>query len=97
MATQIIRQPNGLYCLFSSIVDNITHYDLSEEDIVDILTLEQRELIKQQVSFHIKSLEEGGQPKRQFTLTLDQALEQVKAVHGEEQFTELKNLFKLQQ
>ena len=37
MGAFIARQPNGLLCRFSTIVDTITHYNMSEEDyIVDV-------------------------------------------------------------
>lgn len=32
----IAKQPNGLYCRYSSVVDNITHHNMTEEDYIEI-------------------------------------------------------------
>lgn len=37
MAGFIAKQPNGLYCRYSSIVDNITHYNMTEEDYIELI------------------------------------------------------------
>ena len=35
MGSFIARQPNGLLCRWSSIVDNITHYNMTEDDYIE--------------------------------------------------------------
>lgn len=35
MGAFIARQPNGLLCRWSSVVDNITHYNMSDEDYIE--------------------------------------------------------------
>ena len=37
MAGFIAKQPNGLYCRFSTIVDTVTHSDMTEEDYVNVI------------------------------------------------------------
>lgn len=37
MGVMYSKQPNGLYCRFSSIVDTITHYNLNEHDLAEML------------------------------------------------------------
>lgn len=32
MGAFIAKQPNGLYCRYGEIVDNITHHNMTEED-----------------------------------------------------------------
>lgn len=39
MGSFICKQPNGLYCRFSSVVDCPTHWNMTEEDYIN-LTLE---------------------------------------------------------
>ena len=39
MAGFISLQPNGLYCRFSTVVDTVTHWDMTEEDYVRILMM----------------------------------------------------------
>lgn len=34
MGAFIARQPNGLLCCFSTIVDTVTHYNMTEEDYI---------------------------------------------------------------
>lgn len=36
MAGFISRQPNGLLCRFSSVVDTITHYNMTEEEYIEM-------------------------------------------------------------
>lgn len=36
MPAYIAKQPNGLYCRFSSVVDTVTHTNLTEKDVVDL-------------------------------------------------------------
>lgn len=38
MGAFIARQPNGLLCRFSSIVDTVTHYNFTEEDYLNNYT-----------------------------------------------------------
>lgn len=35
MGAFIARQPNGLLCRFSTVVDTVTHYNMSEEDYIN--------------------------------------------------------------
>ena len=37
MAGFIVKQPNGLYCRFSTIVDTVTHSDMTEKDYVNVI------------------------------------------------------------
>ena len=37
MAGFIAKQPNGLYCRFSSIVDTVTHWDMTFDDYVVVI------------------------------------------------------------
>ena len=35
MPAFICKQPNGKYCRFSTIVDTITHYNMTEDEYID--------------------------------------------------------------
>lgn len=37
MAGFIAKQPNGLYCRFSSVVDTVTHWDMTFDDYVKVI------------------------------------------------------------
>lgn len=43
MGAFIARQPNGLLCRWSSVVDNLTHYNMTEEDYVEYCAERARE------------------------------------------------------
>jgi hypothetical protein len=36
MGSFISKQPNGLYCRFSTVVDCITHYNLTKDDYIEM-------------------------------------------------------------
>lgn len=38
MAGMIAKQPNGLYCRYSGVVDTITHYNFTEEEYLNNAT-----------------------------------------------------------
>ena len=43
----IAKQPNGLYCRYSSIVDNITHHNMTEEDYIELCVERAKEQAKE--------------------------------------------------
>ena len=55
MGAFIAKQPNGLYCRYSSIVDNITHYNMTEDDYIELVVSrareEAREILEHAVPF----------------------------------------------
>lgn len=46
MGSFIARQPNGKLCRFSSIVDTITHYNMSDEEYIELCAEMAREEAK---------------------------------------------------
>lgn len=83
MGQQIIKQPNGKYCIFSSIVDNIVMYDMTAEEIIEVWTNEAREKIVKEVNNIIKQIENGDKPYFQFTKNYNDVIEIIKTIHGE--------------
>lgn len=47
MGAFIAKQPNGLYCRYSSIVDNITHHNMTEEDYIELCVERAKEEAKE--------------------------------------------------
>lgn len=43
MGSFIARQPNGLLCRFSTVVDCVTHYNMTEEDYIELRADQARE------------------------------------------------------
>lgn len=47
MGAFIAKQPNGLYCRYSSIVDNITHHNMTEEVYIELCVERAKEQAKE--------------------------------------------------
>jgi len=60
MSREIVKQPNGLYCIFSSIVDDVIVYDATPEELIKFRIEEETETIKKYITETIKSLNEGN-------------------------------------
>jgi Asp-tRNA(Asn)/Glu-tRNA(Gln) amidotransferase B subunit len=82
MAGQIIKQPNGKFLIFSSIVDSVTFYDMTEEEIVQERLKEAETKIRDEVKRVVDQLNKGEKPYYQFTKTYSQMLNWIKEVHG---------------
>ena len=43
MGSFICRQPNGLLCRFSTVVDTVTHYNMTDEEYIQMKMEQARE------------------------------------------------------
>ena len=82
MGRQIIKQPNGLYAQWSSIVDDFVMIDATPQDIIDDWVNHEKEQIEKHVYETIEKLEKGDKPYYQFTKTFEQAIEEIRERHG---------------
>lgn len=82
MGKQIIKQPNGQYCIFSSVVDNVTMYNLTKDEIIEEWVNEAKNDIVERVNGIVSKLENNEQPYFQFTKSFDEMLETIKEIHG---------------
>ena len=57
MAGFICRQPNGKLCRFSTIVDCITHYNMTDEEYIEMKAEEAREEARDVIKYHLKPYE----------------------------------------
>lgn len=92
MGSQIIKQPNGLYCVFSSVEDNVTHYNLGKQDIIDLWIEEKKKEIEDSVNNVINELESGNKPYYQFTKTYDEMIDLISEIHGENEAKEVDSI-----
>lgn len=53
MGSFIARQPNGLLCRFSSVVDTITDYNMTDEEYIEMCAEKAREKAKEVLKYHI--------------------------------------------
>lgn len=56
MSAFIVKQPNGLYCRFSTIVDCPTHINMTREDYINYYM----EQAKEEAMENLKRIEEGN-------------------------------------
>lgn len=57
MGAFISRQPNGLLCRFSSVVDCITHYNLTEEEYIEMCAERAREEARETIEQYLEPFE----------------------------------------
>lgn len=58
MGAFISKQPNGLYCRFSTVVDRPTHWNMTEEDYIEICAEKAREDARETLKNHLRPFEE---------------------------------------
>lgn len=75
MGSQIIKQPNGLYAVFSSVVDAFVIYDATIEELIDDAVADYRKDTQVSLRRIAAELERGGKPYHQFTMTFDEAVQ----------------------
>ncbi len=92
MGQQIVKQPNGLYAIWSSVVDSFVSVDNTPAEIVEAMIAGERERIQTRVDNIIALLDKGGSPYHQFTQTFDECLSTMRELHGEESVTEVLKL-----
>jgi hypothetical protein len=90
MARQIIKQPNGKYCIFSTVVDDVVATNMSEYEVIEEYAEEARADIEAKVKGILLALDMGKQPYHQFTKTFDEMQETIEQVHGPERSQEVK-------
>lgn len=57
MATFIAKQPNGLYCRFSSVVDCPTDWNMTEEDYIELCKERAEEEAKNVLKYYLRPFE----------------------------------------
>ena len=57
MGSFICRQPNGLLCRFSTVVDTVTHYNMTDEEYIQMKVANAREEAEDVIKNHLKPFE----------------------------------------
>jgi hypothetical protein len=85
MANRIIKQPDGNYAVYCTVVDDFTLINAPEQDIVDFYLESMERDVRWDVGKTICMLENGDKPYYQFTESFEEALENIERVHGKKQ------------
>lgn len=54
MGAFICKQPNGLYCRFSTVVDTVTDYNMTEDDYIELCVERAKEEAKDVLKNYIR-------------------------------------------
>ncbi len=81
MARQIIKQPDGRYAIFSSVVDDFILLNATPQDIIDDYVVDCRTLIADKVAEVVAALDRGEKPYYDLTKTFDEAVRIVRSEH----------------
>lgn len=57
MGSFIARQPNGLLCRFSTVVDRVTHYNMTEEAYIELKAAQARRAALFEIEHYVKPFE----------------------------------------
>jgi hypothetical protein len=82
MADQIIKQPNGKFCVFSTVVDDIVIEDAAGHELVEYYAHKAAEREAEAVNKILFALDRGEKPYYQFTMTYEEALAKKEFRHG---------------
>ena len=82
MSHQIIKQPNGKYAIWSTIIDDFIYIDLTSEQWIKIQQEEVAKNIKINTMKIINKLKKGEKPYYQFTITYEEAIKKRNSIHS---------------
>lgn len=85
MGQQIIKQPNGLYCIYNTIASGITYTDMTPADILKVWLEEAQQNLTLKLKGLVKKLEAGTAAYHQFTMTWEEALVNTAEAYGDEE------------
>ena len=86
---QIIKQPNGKYCIFSKVTNNITHYNLDKNVIIDIFVKEYEVHITNSIN---KTIDRINNTNNKNDKIFDECLKIIEDVHGKEELKHVKSI-----
>lgn len=78
MSYQIIQEPSGKFCLWSSITEDFIVTDATKNELIIFFSEKKNDEIRKFVNNTCHALEQGAKPYYQFTLTYDEAMKKSK-------------------
>lgn len=86
MARSVIKQPNGNYAIFSTVVDDFIMVNATKQELIDADIEEAREKINEKYDEMFEYFDKGEVAPRYVNshMTWDEAIACVVSVHGEE-------------
>lgn len=84
MGHQYIKQPNGKFAIWSSIVDDFVYFDCTKEEIIEAEVEEVVERLKADITKTLDKVEKGEPAYYQFTQSWEEALARRDEQHGKD-------------
>lgn len=85
----IVKQPNGLYARFSTMIDDFTDFDMTRQDYVDLCVERVTETATRDANEIIDAIERHGTHRGE---TIEGAMESVMDHHGKKRHTKVSKL-----
>lgn len=89
MARQILKQPNGLYAVYSTVSNSIAYYNCTVEELIELWLAGERERIEQGIRATVAEIDSGVPAYGQLTITWDEALADTKRVANAEEYEQI--------
>ena len=84
MARQIIKQPDGNWCMYSTIIDNVIVENLTREEMISYVVEEKTRFAREECEKIISDLEDGKNPYNQFQMDYQYMNDLIKKIHGDD-------------
>ena len=84
MPAYIAKQPNGLYCRFSSVVDTVTHTNMTEKDVVDLFVKNAKEEVEYVLKHRVHNFKDVIEDFMPYNNTVEEIDELVKEIGQKE-------------
>lgn len=92
MGRQVIKQPDGKYCIFSSYTDTLIFVDATRQEIIDFHVEEAGSEAKRQVTRILDKIDSGNDAYRVFMMTYEEAVKRNEEImQYEKEFERRKN------
>jgi hypothetical protein len=91
MSQQIIKQPDGKYAVWSTVVDDIILYDATAKELINYFGKKAERQARRETAELIAKIETSKNPYHQFIVSWDECLNTIKKTHGKKSkiYTEL--------
>ena len=78
MGAFISKQPNGLYCRFSTVVDGVTDYNMTAEDYIEMCAEQAREEARNRLENKLYPFEKVKESFRPYNVTIEEIDKELK-------------------
>jgi len=89
MSHQVIKQPDGLYAIWSTTIDNFVVLGAVREEVIDHFVVQAAAEARKRIIETMIKIENDEKAYFQFTMSFQEALEELERVHGKSEREEV--------